>query len=87
MQGRGRGGAGPLREVGRGDGRGAGKARDPAFLRAGQQGGEATGKGAGDGAEQVEEDAGRGAPGVNLDCPQEWGKKPRGGTRGDDGEA
>ena len=25
----------------------------------------------------VEEDAGGGAPGVGLDCPQERGKKPR----------
>ena len=58
----GRGGAGPLREVGREDERGAGEARDPFLLRAGRQGGEATRKGAGDGGEQVEEDTGRGAP-------------------------
>ena len=46
VEGRGLGGAGLLREVGRTEERGAGEARDPPFLRPGWQGGEATGRGA-----------------------------------------
>ena len=61
--GRGRGGAGLLREVGREDEGKAGEEGDPPLQRPDRQGREARGKGAGDGGGPVEEDAGRGAPG------------------------
>ena len=46
VDGGGRGGAGPLREVGRGDQGGAGEAVAQPLQRPGQQGGEAKGRGA-----------------------------------------
>ena len=63
MDGGGRGVAGQLREVvGEDEGK-AGEEGDPPLQRPGLQGREARGKGARDGGGQVEEDAGRGAPG------------------------
>ena len=74
----GRGGVGPLREVGREDEKGTGEARDVPILRPGPQGGEAARPGAGDGAGQVEEDAGRGAPGGEHGGSQGTGEKAQG---------
>ena len=73
----GRGGAGPLREVGRVDEGGAGEARDPPLQRPGRQGREAKERGP-----EMEEGwwrrmLGEALPGMSLHCPREQGKKPR----------
>ena len=57
---------------------GTGAARDPPVLRRGIQGGQAAGLGARDGGGQVEEDAGRGAPGGGPGVSQGTGEKAQG---------
>ena len=77
LEGGGRGGVGPLREVSREEERETGEAQGPPVVRPGPQSGEGAGPGAGDGGGQVEDDARRGAPGPDLECPKERGRKPR----------
>ena len=76
-EGGGSGGAGLLREVGREDERRAEEARDPPFLRPCRQGGGVTGKGGKMEESRWRRMLGEALPGMNLDCPQKYGKQPR----------
>ena len=78
VDGGGRGGAGPLCEVGGEDEGGVGEAGDPPLQRPGWQGGDAQGKGASDGGGPMEEDAGRGAPGAGPGLSPGAGQEAQG---------